>query len=229
MPDTPPLRETKKKRTQQRILANAIALFQEHGIRRTRLSEVARASEVSEATLFNYFANKGQLAEGWVRGEVVGSLVAAATESRDRGGSLRAAIRGACRSVAAASALEPALRHEAWREAGRAVGLPEVDLRPLAEGLREEQKRERVRADLRCEDLADMLIEAIEGGLIAGLRGAGEASGAELEAALSQRIRERVDLVLDGARKRNERVHVPSANRPTESLGSRPRPPAPST
>jgi hypothetical protein len=50
-----------------------------------------------------------------------------------------------------------------------------------------------------------MLIDAIEGGMIAGLHRKDD------EAALAKTLRARVDLILDGARKRNERVAAPSA------------------
>jgi hypothetical protein len=51
--------------------------------------------------------------------------------------------------------------------------------------------------------MAEMLVDAIESGLIAGLRA--DISESDLAAAL----RARVDLILDGARKRNERVAAP--------------------
>jgi hypothetical protein len=45
-----------------------------------------------------------------------------------------------------------------------------------------------------------MLVDAIEGGLIEGLRAGGDAK------ARARCVQARVDLILDGARKRNERV-----------------------
>jgi AcrR family transcriptional regulator len=205
-----PLRLTKKQKTHGRILANAVALFRRQGIRGSRMSEIARESEVSPATLFNYFPTKGQLAEAWVRGEVESTLVGAAEASLDGGRSLRSAIRGACRVLASATAQEPQLRFEAWREAGRAAGQPALDRAPLLQVLKGEQQRERVRGDLGREDLADLLVDAIESGLIAGLSGVGGHISDDFEAKLSEKIRQRIDLVLDGARKRNERVRVAS-------------------
>ena len=64
------LRATKRRRTFEEILANGVALFREQGIRRTRTDQIAKAAAVSPATLFNYFPNKGALAEAWVRGEL---------------------------------------------------------------------------------------------------------------------------------------------------------------
>jgi len=209
-------RASKKRRTHERILANAIALFRAQGIRRTKLSEVAAASEISPATLFNYFPTKGHLAEAWVRGEVETLLAKAITDSGARDRSLRSAIRAACRDFADASAREPALRLEAWQEAGRAAGFPTTSGAKLVSGLREEQKRERVRADVPALDLAEILLDAIEGGLISGLRARhestqGTAAAGAIDAEPFRAIRARVDLVLDGFRKRNERVAAPAA------------------
>jgi len=232
-------RASKKERTRERILANAIALFREQGIRRTRLSEVAAASEISPATLFNYFPTKGRLAEAWVRGEVEAILAELITDALDRDRSLRSAIRAGCRKVAGASASEPALRLEAWHEAGRAAApmpaSPTISppIAALVAGMREEQQRERVRADVPAPDLAEMLMDSIEGGLIAGLRSSihtGEstqstkqpATGASIEADLFLAIRSRVDLVLDGFRKRNERVAAPRGRPPPTPQTTRP-------
>ncbi|MCP4904633.1 MAG: TetR/AcrR family transcriptional regulator [bacterium] len=222
-------RASKKARTRERILANAIALFSDRGIRRTRLAEVASASQISEATLFNYFPTKGRLAEAWVRGEVAAILARVIADSLDRDGSLRSAIRAACREIAGISILEPALRFEAWQEVGRAVGTPQTEEGLLAVGLRAEQKRERVRADIPAVDLAEILQDAIEGGLIAGLRnrvdlGEGTATGAPDEADLFRAIRSRVDLVLDGFRKRNERVSAPAPRSASLRRATRPGP-----
>jgi AcrR family transcriptional regulator len=220
-------RADKKQRTRDYILANAIALFRTQGIRRTRLSEVADRSDISPATLFNYYPAKGALAEAWVRGEVERMLSEAISETGGRDRSLRSAIRSGCRRVASLSSEEPRSRFEAWRETGRAAGGGGSDRSALVAGLRNEQVRERVRGDLSAEELAGMLLDAIEGGLIAGLRKQvdGHADGLDesgIEAELSACIQRRVDLVLDGARKRNERVSA-------SGLAGRVTRPAPNT
>ncbi len=195
------LRQEKKRRTRSEILANAIAIFREKGVRRTQLAEIARASRVSPATLFNYFPTKSCLAEAWVRGEVQEALIGMARELGDHG--LRPALRTVCRVLANSAEGERVSRLEAWSEVGRAHPLPDPGRRALAEILRREQKRERVRKDLSAELLAEALTEAIESGLIAALRedvDANERAGC---------LRSRVDLILDGARKKNERVRPP--------------------
>src|SRR3954464_11661253 len=55
------LRERKKQRTRQLIADTARALFAERGFDAVPVAEVARAAEVSEATVFNYFPTKEDL------------------------------------------------------------------------------------------------------------------------------------------------------------------------
>ena len=195
------LRASKKQRTRATILANAIALFQKQGIRATRSAQIAAASQVSAATLFNYFATKNDLAEAWVRGEIRTTLEELALGQADRG--LRPGLRASCRRLAESSCQQRGPRLEAWRSAGRAPAESLGQIELLLSFIEREQQRARLRADLPASALAEMLIEALEGGLIAGLRASGDVSE------VAAQIRVRVDLVLDGARKRNERVSAP--------------------
>jgi AcrR family transcriptional regulator len=55
------LRELKKERTRRLISETAHRLFAERGFEAVRVAEVARAAEVSEATVFNYFPAKEDL------------------------------------------------------------------------------------------------------------------------------------------------------------------------
>ena len=55
------LRERKKQQTRQRMIDVALQLFDERGFDRVPVAEVARAAEVSEATVFNYFPTKEDL------------------------------------------------------------------------------------------------------------------------------------------------------------------------
>jgi AcrR family transcriptional regulator len=55
------LRERKKQQTRQLIADTARRLFAEHGFEAVRVAEVARAADVSEATVFNYFPTKEDL------------------------------------------------------------------------------------------------------------------------------------------------------------------------
>jgi AcrR family transcriptional regulator len=55
------LRERKKRRTRRLIAETAGRLFAEHGFDAVPVAAVARAAEVSEATVFNYFPTKEDL------------------------------------------------------------------------------------------------------------------------------------------------------------------------
>jgi AcrR family transcriptional regulator len=61
MSQAPGLRERKKQRTRQLIADTARALFAQRGFESVTVAEVARAAEVSEATVFNYFPTKEDL------------------------------------------------------------------------------------------------------------------------------------------------------------------------
>jgi AcrR family transcriptional regulator len=70
------LREQKKERTRRHIADTAWTLIADHGFARVTVAEIARTAEVSEATVFNYFATKEDLfffrldeyGEGLIRG-----------------------------------------------------------------------------------------------------------------------------------------------------------------
>jgi AcrR family transcriptional regulator len=55
------LRERKKQRTREQIAGAAARLFADHGYERVTVSDVARAADVSEQTVYNYFPTKQHL------------------------------------------------------------------------------------------------------------------------------------------------------------------------
>jgi AcrR family transcriptional regulator len=58
----PGKREQNKEKTKERILAAALASFQEHGLEGTTTREISRRAGIAEGTLFNYFKTKEDLA-----------------------------------------------------------------------------------------------------------------------------------------------------------------------
>lgn len=219
------LRAENKRKTRLEIIGNAIALFEKHGIRRTRTSEIARNSGVSAGTLFNYFPTKDALVEAWLRGELEATLREAASSLGDRG--LRPMLRQVCRAVAEDYVELRDLRAEGWGILGRGRSADFLldGASPLVRVVRAEQERDRVRKDLRPVALAEVLIDGLEGGLVAvlapdaaqGDRGPIEAAAADASAAsltIARSLEGRVELILDGMRKRNERVSAPASYRP---------------
>ena len=57
----PGLRERKKQATRERITEAAVALFAERGFESVPVADIARAADVSTATVFNYFPAKEDL------------------------------------------------------------------------------------------------------------------------------------------------------------------------
>ena len=84
------LRERKKLRTRQLIADTALRLFAERGFDAVPVAAVARAAEVSEATVFNYFPTKEDLV---YRGmEAFEAELLAAVRDRTAGESITAAF-----------------------------------------------------------------------------------------------------------------------------------------
>jgi len=91
--ETEGLRERKKRRTRQAIAEAAMELFRERGFDAVTVADVARAAEVSEKTVFNYFPAKEDLVLH--RGDERRAAVIDAVRSRAPGTSLVKPFRDA--------------------------------------------------------------------------------------------------------------------------------------
>jgi AcrR family transcriptional regulator len=60
-PPAETLRVRKKRQTRERIAAVAARLFRTHGYERVRMRDIAKAADVAEQTLYNYFPTKEHL------------------------------------------------------------------------------------------------------------------------------------------------------------------------
>src|ERR1700684_1280764 len=86
------LRELKKARTRRLIADTAARLFSERGYERVAVSDVARAAEVAEQTVYNYSPTKEQLVTD--REQQVQDRLCDLIRSRPAGATPAAAIRG---------------------------------------------------------------------------------------------------------------------------------------
>jgi AcrR family transcriptional regulator len=87
----PGLRERKKQQTREAIAETARSLFVERGFENVRVAEIARAADVSEKTVFNYFPTKEDLV--FWRLEAFEEEILGAVRERAPGESALAAFR----------------------------------------------------------------------------------------------------------------------------------------
>jgi AcrR family transcriptional regulator len=85
------LRELKKERTRRHIADTAARLFAEHGYENVAVTDVARAAEVAEQTVYNYFPVKEQLVTD--RDQQVQDRLGDLIRSRPPGVTAAAAVR----------------------------------------------------------------------------------------------------------------------------------------
>jgi AcrR family transcriptional regulator len=104
------LRDLKKARTRRLIAETAARLFAERGYEQVAVSEIARAAEVAEQTLYNYFPTKEQLVTD--REQQIQHELSDLIRSRPAGTSPAAAIRDfVLQTVSAIRGMPPEIAH----------------------------------------------------------------------------------------------------------------------
>lgn len=108
--ETTGLRERKKARTRRHIARTAALLFAEHGYEKVSVLDVARAAEVAEQTVYNYFPTKERLVVDL--DQEIQDRLCDLIRTRGPGATPAAAVREyLLRSVAGIRAVAP----EVWR------------------------------------------------------------------------------------------------------------------
>jgi AcrR family transcriptional regulator len=199
------LRKRKQRQQRAEIIANAIALFGERGVDEVRAADIASRCDISEATFFNYFGGKDALLREWAQ-DVLDEELTRVARRMGEGGTLRRAIRVAVEDVARRVASEPTLHSAAWTRlsvlhpdpATRGARGREEGPDPALDLVTQAQARGECRTDVDAWQLAALLRVV----LVSSLAGSLDEAEGSVEARLSQAC----DLLLDGFRKRNERV-----------------------
>jgi len=211
------LRERKKLRQREEIIANAITLFRESSFESTRVREIAERCEISEATFFNYFPSKDALLAEWADDGVDACFELLDSDGQDR--PLRHRVRDGVRALAGRVEEDRALMREACARARVMLPITGRNGAPLrgrsqpAPGgracrlLEQAQAQGEVRADLRPVEMADLLLAGLQRALARWIADPEPSTSHSLESSLVRAA----DALLDGFRKRNERVTAPSS------------------
>jgi AcrR family transcriptional regulator len=211
------LRERKRQSQRAAIIENSIALFKERGFEAAAVSDIAARCQISQATFFNYFSAKEAVLGHWACGQLEAAL-AGATGATDSGtGTVRPAIRRFARALAAEVERDRTFAAFVWPRV-RLGQLPvPASAVPLIEGA---QVQGELRRDVPAAELGRLLVGAAASTIARWLEEQVAPSGGKRppvpvlhEASLEARLRLSLDLILDGARRRHERVASSAAAR----------------
>ncbi len=190
------LREAKKRRARAALRSAGIELFEERGFAATRIVEITERAQVSHATFFNYFAGKDGLFSDWLAYRIDTVFARCADDAASA--PLRPAVRRNLREFSAEFDRRPPWLQEAWSRC-RVGALLEAP-RGAEALVKLAQERGDLRRDVSSAQLAGLLMVVLVGAV-------GEWLATEThEGPLHGHVLRAVDLVLDGARRRSERV-----------------------
>ena len=133
-PMTESLRDRRKRRTAEAIVAAALELFAERGFERTTIDQIAAAADISRRTFFRYFADKEELF--FAEDERLLEVVEATLDAAPAGEPVLELARRATRALAAHSVADPERRLARER---LIAATPALQARRLAKNLRWEQ------------------------------------------------------------------------------------------
>ena len=131
---TESLRDRRKRRTAEAIVAAALELFAERGFERTTVDQIAAAADISRRTFFRYFADKEELF--FAEDERLLEVVEGTLDAAPPGEPVLELARRATRALAARSTADPQRRLARER---LIAATPALQARRLAKNLRWEQ------------------------------------------------------------------------------------------
>jgi AcrR family transcriptional regulator len=198
------LREDKRRRLRAAVIENAVALFRDRGFDAITVRQVAHRCDISEATFFNHFPTKDAVLSQWAYDELDRAFDAAAGAS-----SLRQMLRDVAEALGEAAARDPAFAALAWQRARIAHLEAPASAIPLIEAA---QRAGELRRDVPALELAKLFAGIAAITLATGLDAARAGAEADVARALATRLRQALDLVLDGSRRRHERVRPGQAS-----------------
>lgn len=190
------LRERKRERLRAEILLAAEELVGAQSLMGLRVADLARRLEISEATFFNYFPTKSCLLDAWLERELANAFADLASSDAPGRAPLRLAVRALAESARRASGLAA----EAWRSARVQAAARSA---PVLAGLEAALARAVERGELRRDVETSALARTIAAGVACAISSAlAEERDAPADALAA------VDLVLDGAQRRHERLRI---------------------
>jgi AcrR family transcriptional regulator len=128
------LRDRRKRRTAEAIVAGSLELFTERGFDRTTIDQIAASADISRRTFFRYFADKEELF--FAEDERLLEVIEATLDDAPAGEPVLELARRATRALAANSVADPERRLARER---LIAATPALQARRMAKNLRWEQ------------------------------------------------------------------------------------------
>src|SRR5438034_11170528 len=102
------LRELKKQRQREAIVAAAVALFRERGFDETRVQDILERSDISLGTFYNYFPGKDAVLDDFGAGVIASYVELARHELEAQDRSVAERVRALVRACGKAFSSDPA-------------------------------------------------------------------------------------------------------------------------